>query len=226
MIVALPNCNSIRLYNATNGFLLRKFSTQVCSVVALSPDGQYVVHTDEANTYTVRSVSTGEILRRVSNHTAAIRALSFSPDGKYIISVGEDAFIRISNLSDGALVKSMSINIGNIASISGMVVSPLGTYVGVLTNGRVHLWNIATNTKLPQIYSARGVSFSNDEKWLAYEEVLSNSRVVRVVDIQTGVLSQELPIKTQGQILNLTFTKDDKSLVVVSQGEVEVLKRN
>jgi WD40 repeat protein len=71
--------------------------TQGASSVAFSPDDTMLVGAHSDGTVRIYSSATGEELRTLTGHTAAVSSVAFSPDGGLLASAGGDGTIRIWN---------------------------------------------------------------------------------------------------------------------------------
>ena len=62
--------------------------------VAFSPDGKFVVSGSSDKTARLWEISTGQLLRVYSGHTAGITSVAFLPDGQRIVTGSLDGTIR------------------------------------------------------------------------------------------------------------------------------------
>ncbi|MEW2558546.1 translation initiation factor IF-2 N-terminal domain-containing protein [Streptomyces griseorubiginosus] len=79
----------------------RALLTQGASSVAFSPDDTMLVGAYSDGTVRIYASATGDELRTLTGHTAAVSSVAFSPDGGSLASAGGDGTIRIWNALTG-----------------------------------------------------------------------------------------------------------------------------
>ena len=87
------------------------------------------------------SADSGEKLRRIAGHTAAVKALAWSPQGDYLASGGEDRIVRIWDLKGRK--EEMHLLPGHNGPMEDLAWSPDGTYLA--SGGHdylVRVWNV------------------------------------------------------------------------------------
>ena len=119
IVAACGSDNTIKLYDAQNGDLLRTLSghTDDVNTIAFSPDGQMLASGaggwDDPGEASIKlwRVIDGTLIRTLSGFDQVVYDVEFAPDGKTLISAGRDGSnpyihlrIKFWRISDGALL--------------------------------------------------------------------------------------------------------------------------
>jgi WD40 repeat protein len=136
-------------------------------------------------------LSTGQVVKRLHQHTDWIRAIAISPDGTLLASGGHDQVIRIWDLSTGQVVKRLHQHTDWIRAIA---ISPDGTLLASGSDDQtICLWNLATGERLHVLTDYRGgilsLAFSNDGQILACG---TDTAVIQLWQVETGQLLKTL----------------------------------
>ncbi|MDJ0602032.1 MAG: WD40 repeat domain-containing protein [Crocosphaera sp.] len=141
-----------------------------------------VVGDDE--TVMILSLSNGQKLRFLREHTGKVSDVAISPDGQQIVSVsGDDRTIRIWDLESGELIKTIGANIGPTTSVQ---YTPDGTMfiTGAIGDDRTFkFWDATTFELLTS--SSQQPGFINDLK-------ISNDGTQLVAAVRNFVKSWDL----------------------------------
>lgn len=90
------------LWNVETGALVRKIEVGSGEIndVAYSPDGQYVACANKEKTISIFSIA-GKLLKTLTGHDRAVRAIEFSPDGRKLLSVQEFGGMALWDVTTG-----------------------------------------------------------------------------------------------------------------------------
>ncbi len=73
------------------------------SVVAASPDGQWLASAGDDNSIKLWNLVSGKVAKTLAKHSAPVTSLKFTPDSAKLISGSTDKFVRVWNVADGAV---------------------------------------------------------------------------------------------------------------------------
>jgi WD40 repeat protein len=179
---AEPNAGEIRVWDATNGALLRTLPGHGFGVVdlALSADGETLVSagaedtneqgTAEPGSFSIKlwEFSSGELERTLEGHTGAINSIALSPDGTLLLSSDSDGLVRLWSTEDGSVVRNLASGSTPISvtqfNIDGRSVafSPDGTLAAsagtdwTITHGHtgvISIWSVADGSLVGRLLS-------------------------------------------------------------------------
>lgn len=114
-IISISEDKTIRIWNADNGEMFKKFESQVGDgsegmfyASAISPDGKllavagYPVSTEKENYIVLIDIEKGEQVSTAVGHTDIISSLSFNGSGKYLASGSADRTVKIWKIEKAA----------------------------------------------------------------------------------------------------------------------------
>ncbi|MBD2207565.1 YARHG domain-containing protein [Calothrix sp. FACHB-1219] len=145
--------NKLDLWDINPGKLIRtiEFSGSYgdTDVVALSPDGQFMVTTrgpistggveTAGVAVQIWNVRTGELIRALEGHSRLVASVAISPDSQYLASGSLDGTIRIFNLHTRELIRVLK-DIGETISMS---FSPDNrTLASGSSDGKIRIWQV------------------------------------------------------------------------------------
>jgi WD40 repeat protein len=174
-----------------------RIETGVYPDFAFSPDSAELAMTG-VNAVRILDAATGNE-RGVLPHSEFVSRLAFSPDGRWLVSVGQDGIARVWNTQSDDEVATLS---NSPALIPGLLFSPDGSTLAVSSNTNVRLWDVNSWTERSVIQVEEAVehimTFSPDSDVIAvgssagyFED--NAHRVIRVYDVQTGLVQATLP---------------------------------
>jgi RNA polymerase sigma factor (sigma-70 family) len=199
----------------------------ITSGVAFAPDGKVVVSAGSPAGVCVWDVSTGRLLRRLSNPDF-VQCVALSPDGKSLIAAAED--VQLIDLASGKELRKLQGPM--FLSLSVAAFSPDGRTVAAgETRGarafgdkgsKVILWDSATGKTLHNLdghEDVNAVAFSpKDGKTLASA---SSDTQVRLWDVASGKLLRTLEGHT-GAVWSVAFAPGGQ--ILASAGEDSVVR--
>ena len=200
--------NTIRLWNATDGALLRilKGHKNIVRSVVWSPDSRILA--SGSNDYTIRlwNAEDGTLLRTLEGHKECVRSVAWSPDGRVLASGSSDHTIRLWNAEDGAPIRTLEEHKDWVNSVAW---SPDGRILAsASSDNTVRLWNPADGALLRTMEGHEGsidsVSWSPDGHVLASG---SNDKTVRLWNPENGQNRQVLEGHTR-KIYSVCFSGD------------------
>ena len=197
------------------------------AAMAFSPDGKYVINTNNDNNLQLWDLAKGSALGDPwQGHTADINTLAFSPNGKYIISGSDDRTLRLWDITTGQAIGNPWL--GNTSFVYTVAFSPDGKHIiSGDSDGALHLWDTTTGRAIGNPWQGHTaaintLAFSPNGKYIISG---SNDRTLRLWDITTG---QAIGNPWQGHednILAVAFSPDGK-YVISSSGDNLMRKRD
>jgi WD40 repeat protein len=190
------------------GVLAAKDSLSL-SDIAVSPDGQILATASADKTVRLWNFATRKQLRRLSGHTALVRAVAFSRDGKTLASASFDKTVRLWDVATGKQLRRLS---GHTAELYAVAFSPDGkTIASGGEDSTARLWDRSTGQQLARLSGHSDevwdVAFSPDGKTLAS----SGDHTVRLWDLSTRKPLARLNGHT-GWVMAVAFSPSGKTL--------------
>ncbi|MBD2726702.1 caspase family protein [Nostoc sp. FACHB-892] len=174
--------------------------------LAFSPDGHYIVSTDD-NTLQLWDTK-GKLLHTLNGHTQGVAAVAFSPDGQYIVSGSDDHTLRLWD-TKGKLLHTLN---GHTDAVMAVAFSPDGQYIvsGSYENA-LRLWDTKGNllhTLKGHTDAVTDLAFSPDGQYIVSG---SRDKTLRLWDTK-GNLLHTLNGHTQA-VTALAFSPDGQYIV-------------
>lgn len=183
--------DTIRVWETATGNEISDMAQDLITIIAFSPNGQYIASGGWDNTVHIWETTTGNEIAYMS-HGSSVEIVVFSPDGEFVAS-SEDGM-------DGGIIQIWESMTGNkIARIpydgrlSHLVFSPDGKYI-VSDN---YIWEAATGIEIARINLDNWVDsldFSPDGKYIVSAnldgtarvwEVATGDEIARVTNVST-----------------------------------------
>jgi WD40 repeat protein/nucleoside phosphorylase len=180
-----------------------------CAAVTWSPQSDLLIAGGQDGLIRIWDRATGQMIRTLPGHTAAILGVAVSADGTRLVSGSEDGAVRLWELASGRAICALPTDKESIQSIA---VSLDGETVALgMAKGSVELWEFAGKRKILGIKShALSLAFSRDGKDLAVGETTGD---VRLWDVQSGSLLYEFK-GAQGPVASIALSLDGKILAM------------
>jgi WD40 repeat protein len=165
------------------------------NIIALSPDGKYLVTSGRNNTFLVWEVTSGrEVMRlrydrrRLMPIIGLYEAVAFSLDSKYLVTVGLDDIARVWEVASGREVVHLKHE-----GIKKVTFSPNGKYLATVgSDDMVRVWLVTSGREVTRLRHRR--------------------EVVKVAFNSNRKEQLELKVPKEGLNLRVTFSPDGKYL--------------
>ncbi|MFO7618171.1 MAG: Ig-like domain-containing protein [Thermoplasmata archaeon] len=132
--------NTIRVWNSTNGNLVREFSGHQGAVrsAEYSPNGTYIASGSEDHYVKIWNANTGALVRNITEHEGSVTAVNWSADGKLLATGSFDNDVILFNTADFSVNRTLNMTNGtyNKNFVNAISFSPDGNLVAVAYNGR------------------------------------------------------------------------------------------
>jgi WD40 repeat protein len=177
--------------------------------LAFTPDGQLLASGSWDDTIKLWQVSTGQLLKTLSEYGLGVCAVTFSPDGRLLASGSWDNTIKVWQVSTGLLVNTWS---GHGASVCAVAFSPDGRLLVSGGDGIIKLWQVSKGQLFKTLSGpekwVKSVIFSPDWRLLASD---SDNNTVKLWQVSTGQLLNTLS-GHEDSVSSLAFSPDGQLL--------------
>jgi len=209
---------SCKLWEVKTGECIELFGGRTACAVSLSysPNGKYVVSTDEFDKIKLWDAKTGERIKTLSGHTHHVTLVCCSPDGKYVASGSYDKTIKIWDVETGKCIKTLD---GHTGIVNSLCYSPDGRYLASATydltiypNYIIKLWDVETGecikTLTGHTETVEYVCYSPDGRYLASS---SKDKTIKLWEVATGDCIRTL-IGHTSSVRSVCYSPDGKYL--------------
>ncbi|MGO9172414.1 MAG: eIF2A-related protein [Rhodomicrobium sp.] len=198
---------TLKLWDAATGMLIRTFRDNYVTSVAFSPDrdGKWVLSGSTDQTLKLWDAPTGKLIRKFSGHTGEVTSVAFSPDGRLVLSGSDDRTLRLWDAFTGELVRSFK---GHTAGVKAVAFSPDADGRRVLSgsfDGTLKIWDAETAQLIRSVETdVTSVAFAPGGR-----RVLSGSwdQTLKLWDAATGNLIRAFKGHTQF-VTSVAFSPD------------------
>lgn len=182
-IVSGASNNTLRLWNAKNGQLIRFFpgheNYEVVSL-AFSPNGRQIVSGSLDKTLKLSETESGRLIHTIVGHKERVSSVVFSPCGKHIVSGSLDKTLRVWETESGQLIHTI---VGHKEWTSSVAFSPDGKYIASGNKlWETKSWALVHVRAGQYVYS---VAFSPDSKYLVSG---STDETLQLWEVESGHL--------------------------------------
>ncbi len=191
--------------------------------VAISPDEQRFVSSDDAGKITTWDLNSGKQLYSLDND-APVWSVAIAPDGQSFVGGSDDSTVRQWDLATGELLQSF---VGHEGAVGTVAISPDGkTLASGSWDKTIKLWDLATGLTVATLDGAEGghrdrivsLAISPDGKTLASG---SRDSTVKLWDLPNRQLSTTLK-DHRSEIYAVAF--DPQGETLVSGGQDRTVK--
>jgi RNA polymerase sigma factor (sigma-70 family) len=210
---------AIRLWDAATGKILPVSADpdmQFVDRLRFSADGKRLF--GDAGACLVWDASTGRELRRFSDpgprdfkSPSDLRCLVLSPDESLLAAANRDGTI---SLWDAATSKEKRVLKGHDPFIYNIVFTPNSRQL--ISNGSdqsIRVWDVASGRALHQLHGQTPLAVSPDSRLLATADAKIPN--IFLYDLATGRETKRFAFATEGNVLQLAFSPDNRCLAAV-----------
>jgi WD40 repeat protein len=172
--LAVPDDNTLRVFNASNGLQIASISTPGLPGGAWKPGSESILLWDDVQPgVRLWNPSSNQIERRIREksvfHENNVYSLTWSPDGSRIIDAGRDGRMLSMPSETGEIDASLT---GHAGGVYAVAYSPDGTNLASAGNdGTVKLWNPATGENMQTLsghtFTVRSLAWNPSGSMLA-----------------------------------------------------------
>ncbi|HVX10225.1 MAG TPA: c-type cytochrome domain-containing protein [Pirellulales bacterium] len=211
-MLASGGYRDVKIWRRPRDVRLAQFDTAAADgaqTIAVSADGRWLATVAADFSIKLWDLASGQAVRALTGHTAAVSSLQFSPDGMKLFSGSADKSIRVWQVSDGA-------PLGRIDSpfpVQSLTV--LGAGERLASGGgdnNIRIWTTpaaAARSLAGLTGAATALALSPDKKQLA---VATDAGAIQVFDLTAGTLTKTLTGHT-GAVNTLRFQANGARLV-------------
>ncbi|BBM86611.1 protein kinase domain-containing protein [Candidatus Uabimicrobium amorphum] len=184
---------------------LRSFSQEASRPAAITPDGRFLILTDEEYTLKVYDIGSGESLHSLRGHSAKITYINVAPGGRFAISSSEDKTLQMWDLDSG---KSICTLCGYEDEIVHAVITSDGCVaISVSKKDVLRIWDVKTGQLMhklcgdDQMYTTfEFIRLESDERLAISCFRESDRPLIKVWDIHSG----QLMFSSSGNLIKIT----------------------
>ncbi len=165
--------NMIRIYNSTNGLLIRKIentSQSLISFINCDFSGNIIITGYSSGEIKLFSTETGILLKEIRIHTKEISSIAINKEGSLLVTGSWDGNSYIWDLNTNNRIRKLQFNKKMMHNgiftpttiIHDVEFSFDGKYIIGLCNSNTYLWNVRTGTHIKKLLNTSQFIFRND----------------------------------------------------------------
>jgi WD40 repeat protein len=194
------------------GALIRTFKvTGLISVVALTPDGRYIVVGSMLPPLKTLDFATGECAQIFFGHKGGVKDVTITQDSQFIISGSTDKTLKVWNLETGICVKTFE---GHTGIVTAVALTPDSQFIisGSMDKS-LKVWNLETGICVKTFEGHTGivtaVALTSDSQY-----IISGSwdSTLKVWNLETGFCIKTLKGHTN-TVTTLALTPDSQYII-------------
>ncbi|MEU2282380.1 NB-ARC domain-containing protein [Streptomyces sp. NPDC013178] len=180
----------VRIWDVRTGHVLHVFTDGAGKgmnwACPIDPLGRWVASAGDDATIIVRSLRReGDVTRRMTGHTGAVRAAAVSPRGDWLASAGADRLVRVWDVASGTVRLTLT---GHTGWIRACAAGPDGSWLATGgDDGTVRLWHVGDGSLLRTLRGhtgpVRALAIDPRGRWLASGGADGSARVW---DVESG----------------------------------------
>jgi WD40 repeat protein len=157
--------------------------TTPTGVVAVAPDGSWLVADTDYSTLQIWDMATRRERVTLTDHAGMIKAVAIAPDGSWLAAAGGKT-VQIWDVATGQLRVTLS---GHAGEVETLAIAPDGSWLATGGNdGTVRIWDVAAGHERAILTGHTGivetVALTPDGKWLASG---GSDQTIRIWDVTT-----------------------------------------
>ena len=201
----ISNSVCIRVYNLSNGLLLRTFTgdstDQIFERLTISPDNKFVAGIGNYHTLSVFDITTGLLVKRLELNTTP-NYIKYSSDGKFLIMERNNR-LRFYNTTNWSAEDRMVFNDDSYC----MAIDNIDQFVAVgFFNSDAKIYNYQSGSyvqDIPVSFRTFGLKYNLDNKKLFFSAYGS----LKIFDFNSNTITNQLG--NLGDVRNFDVTNDD-----------------
>ncbi len=165
--------NMIRIYNSTNGSLIRKFentSEALISFITCDFSGDIIIAGYSNGEIKLFSTETGVLLKLIRIHSKEISSIAINKEGSLLVSSSWDCKSYIWDLNTNTSIRKLQFNkkmmhnghFTPITILHNIEFSFDGKYIIGLCNSKPYLWDVRTGTHIKKLLNTSQFTFRNE----------------------------------------------------------------
>ncbi|MBN3941948.1 ribosome assembly protein 4 [Nostoc sp. NMS9] len=159
--------------------------------IAYSPNGQQLASASDDKTIKIWDVSSGKLLKSLTDHKDEVWNVAYSPNGQQLASASADKTIKIWDVSSGKLLKTLT---GHSDVVNSIAYSPNGQQLASASADKtIKIWDVSSGQLLKTLTGhsdvVNSIAYSPNGQQLASA---SADKTIKIWDVSSGKLLKTL----------------------------------